>query len=217
VAHDEAIGAQAAERYVAGELTPPERSAFEEHFFDCPECADKVRGELVFAANARVLLCYAATAAPKPVWWEVCAEWFRPRRALAYSLAGNAVLALGFGFFILAGPRAAIGPRLLPAYLAPGPARGTGDMPVHQIPSGAPAFLAQIRMPGPRVSFYFYEILDVGGKRESVGAVSPPGGQDNALYLEVPVAGLAGGVHTLEVRGKPGNIIISRSKFQTSR
>jgi len=56
MAHDEAIRSQAAERYVAGELAPAERDAFEEHFFDCPECAEEVRWELVFAANARALL-----------------------------------------------------------------------------------------------------------------------------------------------------------------
>jgi len=51
--HKDFIELQAAERYVAGELSPDLRDHFEEHFFTCPECAEEVRWEKMFAANAK--------------------------------------------------------------------------------------------------------------------------------------------------------------------
>ena len=47
--HHEAVRSRAAERYVARELPPAERDAFEQHFFDCPECAQEVQFEQAFA------------------------------------------------------------------------------------------------------------------------------------------------------------------------
>jgi len=215
--HDEAIRVGAAERYVAGELAPAERGAFEEHFFDCPECVEEVRWEMIFAANARAVLPKRAAMSSKPGWWGSWLACLRPRRALALSLAANAVLALGFGFVLITGARDAMGPRLIPAYFAPGPAHNSGDMQVHSIPAGIAAFLARIPSAGPKYSSYSYEILDTAGKREAAGTVNPAADQDSELYLEVPVGGLPGGVHTLAVRGKPGDRIISRSKFHISR
>ncbi|MFB3825299.1 MAG: hypothetical protein ACE15B_00975 [Bryobacteraceae bacterium] len=51
--HESAIELRAAERCRAGELSPAGRDAFEERFFSCPKCAEAVRFELAFAANAR--------------------------------------------------------------------------------------------------------------------------------------------------------------------
>jgi len=51
--HDAFVEIQAAERYVSGELPPDMRDRFEEHYFSCPECAEEVRWEKMFAANAR--------------------------------------------------------------------------------------------------------------------------------------------------------------------
>lgn len=58
--HEQAVGSQAAERYVLGELPAGEREAFEEHFFGCPVCADEVRLGAIFLANARALLAEQA-------------------------------------------------------------------------------------------------------------------------------------------------------------
>src|SRR5436305_15330434 len=41
--HSEATDTMAAERYLLGEMTPEDRDAFEEHFFDCSDCAADVR------------------------------------------------------------------------------------------------------------------------------------------------------------------------------
>ena len=53
--HETATKLQAAARYIAGDLPAADRDQFEEHFFLCPKCAEEVRWEQIFAANARAL------------------------------------------------------------------------------------------------------------------------------------------------------------------
>ncbi|MGA2575289.1 MAG: zf-HC2 domain-containing protein [Bryobacteraceae bacterium] len=214
--HGEAIRFQAGQKYATGELAPAERDAFEEHFFDCLECAEAVRWEMMFTANARSVLAQRAATSSKLGLWVAWLAWLRPRRALTFSLAANAALALGFSFVLMTGSRDPVGPRLIPAYFAPGPAHGSDDMQAHSLPPGIATFLARIPSPGPKYLSYSYQILNADGKRESAGAVIPPAGQDTELYLEVPLRGLPEGVHTLEVCGNPGARILSRFKFHNS-
>ena len=45
-----------AERYMLGELSPAEREKFEEHYFNCTECAEDVRDFLAISSNSRPAL-----------------------------------------------------------------------------------------------------------------------------------------------------------------
>ena len=58
--HNEALQLQAAEKYVLGELSPPLRDEFEEHFFECQECALDVKAAAGFVDNARAVWRFAA-------------------------------------------------------------------------------------------------------------------------------------------------------------
>ena len=60
--HQEAIGLSAAERYLLGELSPLERDDFEEHYFNCHECATEVRLTSHFLDGARKELVHSQTA-----------------------------------------------------------------------------------------------------------------------------------------------------------
>jgi hypothetical protein len=51
--HDEAVLSQAVERYWLGELAPPKREEFEEHFFVCPLCAEALSLTEALEANVR--------------------------------------------------------------------------------------------------------------------------------------------------------------------
>ena len=53
--HSEAISSKAAERYLLGELDDADAEAFEEHFFECAECADDVRDEAVLLETGRAI------------------------------------------------------------------------------------------------------------------------------------------------------------------
>jgi hypothetical protein len=79
--HDEALRLQAAVKYVLGELPEVERDSFEEHYFDCGECALDVRAAAGFADNARNVLGHEArettlhAAAPGSGSWPA---WLKP-------------------------------------------------------------------------------------------------------------------------------------------
>jgi hypothetical protein len=51
--HSEALRLQAAEKYVLGELTPALRDKYEEHYFDCQECAADIKAAVAFADASR--------------------------------------------------------------------------------------------------------------------------------------------------------------------
>jgi hypothetical protein len=86
------------DKYLMGELTHEERLAFEEHMFDCPECAAKVKEDFALIANLRqVLREEPARAAQKTSGWR---EWFRPITLVpAFAALALAVLA-GYQNFV---------------------------------------------------------------------------------------------------------------------
>ena len=51
--HYQATELTAVEKYLLDELTPGERDDFEEHFFDCQECATDLRATAAFMAAAK--------------------------------------------------------------------------------------------------------------------------------------------------------------------
>ena len=54
--HNEAIQLQAAVKYVLGELSPVQREEYEEHYFDCAECAVDIKALATFADTTREVL-----------------------------------------------------------------------------------------------------------------------------------------------------------------
>jgi hypothetical protein len=51
--HDEAVRLQAAEKYVLGKLPKEQHAAYEEHYFDCPACAEEIKATVAFMESAR--------------------------------------------------------------------------------------------------------------------------------------------------------------------
>ncbi len=79
--HKEAVRLQAAEKYVLGEFPPNLRDEYEEHFFDCAECAVDVKAIAAFVDVSREVLraetekLAEKKAAPAQGGW---LNWFRP-------------------------------------------------------------------------------------------------------------------------------------------
>ena len=96
--HQEAVRLQAAEKYVLGELPPGLREQYEEHYFDCAECAEDVRATIAFVSAARELV--REEPAPAPVVPDVrqarsrWRSWFRP--AIAVPALAAVVLTVGY-------------------------------------------------------------------------------------------------------------------------
>ncbi|HKO58241.1 MAG TPA: zf-HC2 domain-containing protein [Thermoanaerobaculia bacterium] len=86
--HTEAIKEMMVERYALEELTPEKREEFEEHFFDCPECAAAVSDTNMLMESGRA----AVKEVPVPV------VDFSTRRAQwqARIATAAAVMAVGF-------------------------------------------------------------------------------------------------------------------------
>jgi Putative zinc-finger len=79
--HNEAIRLQSAVKYVLGELSQAQRDEYEEHYFDCAECAVDIKALATFADNAREVLrqekanqLAVAPVLARPVWL----RWLQP-------------------------------------------------------------------------------------------------------------------------------------------
>jgi hypothetical protein len=79
--HNETIQLQAAVKYVLGELSPAQREEYEEHYFDCAECAVDIKVLATFADTTREVLRReretqrAAELAPARGGW---LSWLQP-------------------------------------------------------------------------------------------------------------------------------------------
>ena len=84
--HDEAVRQKATERYLLGELHPELKDQFEEHLFDCQDCALDVCAAAMFVEQSKAILSEptvmlpqrAAAPAPRAGWL----TWLRPAFAV---------------------------------------------------------------------------------------------------------------------------------------
>ncbi len=89
--HQRAVENLAVEAYLLGEMTPGEREAFEEHYFECSVCADDLRSASRFVTEMKEVLAAGRMqpAAPAKTYpgrtssgWTWLA-WLRPQIAAA--------------------------------------------------------------------------------------------------------------------------------------
>ncbi len=89
--HNEAVRLQAAEKYVLGELPQDLQEAYEDHFFDCPQCALDVKAAVAFVDNSRhVFQTEPVMVATKShgKGWSAWFFWLRP----AFAVPAMAIL-----------------------------------------------------------------------------------------------------------------------------
>src|SRR5215813_4946344 len=79
------------ERYVRNQLAPEERQAFEEHFFSCDACFEKLQATEWFVAGIRDAAARGVLSAALPSWRT--ASWWIP----AFAAAALAALLLAVG------------------------------------------------------------------------------------------------------------------------
>jgi hypothetical protein len=85
--HNEAVRQKATEKYLLNELDPTLRDQFEEHLFDCTECALDLRAAALFVEHSKTALAEPHTGAPSPAAVPATAKpgmlaWLRPAFAL---------------------------------------------------------------------------------------------------------------------------------------
>ena len=95
--HNEAVRLQAAEKYVLGEFSQTLRDEYEEHFFDCAECALDLKAAAAFVDVSREVLraeqekSTEKEAIPAQARW---LSWFRP--VIAVPAFAALLLLLGY-------------------------------------------------------------------------------------------------------------------------
>ncbi|HXJ41659.1 MAG TPA: zf-HC2 domain-containing protein [Bryobacteraceae bacterium] len=191
--HSKAIDSMAAERYILGELNMDERDAFEEHFFDCPECAMSVRDGAKIEATIRLGVPHGAAL---------------PRSRMNWWAAACVVLAGGLAYQPVVQqiaenrkPHIQTTHVLLPQPIN-GDVRGAEAKEV-DASTGEPVridfpFISTI--PGP----YRGQIRDSRGRQVGDTFDVPPPSPDSDLTLFVTEGVLTSGTYTLVIRGAGG-------------
>jgi hypothetical protein len=209
--HSEATKEMAAERYLLDELTPEAREEFEEHVFDCPECAFDLRAGTVFVTETKAQLpallsttsakAKSPEAARKQNFW---ATLWRPAFA-APAFAALLIVVLYQNLVTFPGLRdSASQPRLVPLAPLHGATRGATHLSLiadrtHGL--GLPVDLS----PEPGVASaasYAFELRDPQGKTAWTGTIPAPAqGSDGEqpFSLVIPGKMLQNGSYSLMV------------------
>lgn len=215
--HSEAVQEMIAEKYLLDELTPEERDAFEEHLFDCAECALDVRAGAAFVEEAKVqlpgLTVEAAPASPgrageskkgeKKDWL----RWWRPffaSPAIVGPVFAALLIVVGYQNFVTlpALRTAATEPRLLPPVALHGATRDGEAVKIEAERGAGVVLLVEVPVQ-PGFDSYSFDLFDPQGKlawtRNLTAAAV--GADGDTLSLVIPGAGLLAGTYSLRITG----------------
>jgi anti-sigma factor RsiW len=202
--HLKATKRNVADRYVLGELSQAQREEFEEHYFECVDCAEDVRAFLAISSNSRsvlvdVLDCAEPAPAPRwtPLGWFHALRSWRPPAiyAIAPALAMLALTAITTYQSITL--RSQLVAQAVPQFDLRPDARGDeGEIRVQ--PSGNFLVLAA-DVPGvPRV--VKWQIRRVGSQIPLMNGTTPAPPPGASLSVLIPASKLGTGQYVLAVR-----------------
>lgn len=217
--HQQALDRLASERYLLDEMTEVERFEFEEHYFDCAECAEDVRlGDMIRQEARRAGTAMAASPhAGRPAVVLTSAKWWRrPMIAAPWAVAATLALVVGYQSLVtVPGLRGAVGPQSIEPVVLRGATRGAATT-VAITPGQRLVALSADLLTTPSSSSLVYEIVDadrsaVVSGRSAVPASGAP------LMLLIPVDELEkAGRYTLTLRDGDQNSVIGEYEFDVS-
>jgi len=202
--HDEAVRTKVTERYLLNELDPELRDQFEEHLFDCQDCALDVRAAAMFVEQSKAILSErperATVRVPVPVsrtsgWF----AWFRP--AFAVPVMALLLAVVGYQNFVTV-PRlelAANSPQVLPWASVNVSTRGANPTAVSALPGEGFNLLVRIP-PESRYTSYRLDLYSPLGKLEWSRTI-PAASAEETRSIYIPGANRKEGVYALAVRG----------------
>jgi Putative zinc-finger len=202
--HDEAVRLKAPEGYLLDELDPDLKDQFEEHLFDCRDCALDVRAAAMFVEQSKVLLSgpavtssgLASAPAPPNAGW---LDWFRP--AFAVPILALLLVVVGYESFVRY-------PRLMQAANQPqvGPwasvnvsTRGGATTVIKAHPGEGFGLLVNLPSEDGFVS-YTADLYNPAGKLEWSGAISTAGDEESR-QIYIPGRNRQAVAYTLVVHG----------------
>jgi len=202
--HSESIRLMAAEKYLLDELTPESREQFEEHFFDCQECALEVRAGAAFVEHSKVVLAEPVAAssvrasipAPaRPGWL----TWLRPAFAVPVLATLLAVIAYQNLVTYPQLQQAAATPQILPWASINVSTRGASTTQIS--PRVGEGFHLLVNIPPEgRYESYTFDLSSPSG-RLAWSRTIPAASSDDARSIYVPGANQEQGIYALAVHG----------------
>ncbi len=208
--HDLVVRQKMTERYLLDELDPEARDEFEEHFFDCPECASDVRACALFVEHSKVALAKQSEpisgSAPAPASVPAQAgwlAWLRPGLRARFAVPVMAVLLAVIGYQNLVTypqmQQALNRPQVLPwAPVNVGTYGSEGPVVTTRTGEG---FLLFMRIPPDGAyGHYTADLYNPAGKLEWSFTIPAVAGQDQ-WPVRIPGANRQAGSYTLAVRG----------------
>jgi hypothetical protein len=223
--HDVVVREKMTEKYLLEELEPKLKDEFEEHFFDCPECALDVRAASEFVSGSKIVLVkspepvpvHAAIPAPPPFnrgwfasgWF----AWLRP--AIAVPVFALLLAVIGYQNLVTLPQLMQMvnKPQVLPATTVSLLTYGANAAPLVVHP-GEGFLLNVIVPPGHRYQAYKVDLYTPAGGVESVPISASP---DDTWPIRFPGGNLQSGAYKLTVHGVTAsgqNVEIGSSSFQ---
>jgi len=206
--HTEAVSRGAAERYLLGQLSASESDEFEQHFFDCEDCARELRAGAMFEENARAVFLDERPPqlkAESSFWvrfWE--RPWIAAPAFAAVALAAVTAYHLAV---VIPGLRSqlhqALSPQAMASFVLPPVSRG--DARSIEVPAGA-RFYSIYMDPTWEGSFteYLCSVQDESGStRFRVRLPAPPPGKPIQILMARPL--LAPGRYTVVIHNAAEN------------
>lgn len=202
--HDAVVRQKLTERYLLNELDPEQRDEFEEHLFDCRDCALDVRAAARFVEQSKVVLAESpattpvpspAATPPHPGWF----AWLRP----AVAVPALALLLAVVGYQnLVTYPQlqsALNQPRVLPWASVNLGTRGGSPTPVTVSPAEGFNLFVNIP-PDSRYQSYRFDLYNPAGKLEWSRTI-PAESADDTRSIYVPGASREPGLYKLAVHG----------------
>jgi hypothetical protein len=201
--HTAVVREKTTEKYLLNELDPKTRDEFEEHYFDCLDCAQDVSAGAQFVEQSKAVLAEPPEPIParshiRPVSRGVFA-WLRP----AFAVPVLALLLAVVGYQnLVTYPRLQSElnrPRVLPTVFVNTASYGAEETIV---PEGNGLLLSLRISPDTAISYtrYTAELYNPAGKSEGSFTITPAAGQDQ-WPVTVPEVHREAGTYTLALHG----------------
>jgi hypothetical protein len=211
--HSEAVQSSAAERYLLDEMSEVERHAFEDHYFDCLECADDVHAGAVMREGVDAGLLNRSNvrsfaSAPQKSSSRAAGSW-RSSVVLPWAAAATLAIVAGYQAVQQSSPRGSFSAQALTPVTLRGQSRGAE--PVVSLPANGSVVTFAVEVNS--ADELAYDLRTSQGQSVASGrAPAPPSGAP--LFLMIPVWTLSPNEHyILSVRGGTNGPLVDEYRF----
>lgn len=205
--HETAMKTEAIERYLLREMPDGERDAFEEHFFECSDCANELKAASAFLENLKTVVAEEPVVIRKPEQrdWFAWLRWNLAQPALTMAL----LAIVGYEtLYLVPQLRQAAEPHMVTSAVLRSETRGEAALIRQSKEEGL--LLSFDLPPGIREQKYTIELASADGRKiREIPAAAPPEG--DPFQLTIPER-LEAGVYTVRVLG--GSRELARYQFK---